>query len=493
MALIKEYFELTKKYKEDYGNNTILLMEVGSFYEVYGLVNKNTNKIMGSSIEDFSQICELNIVEKKATLDNQDVVMAGFKNIMIEKYIKKIQEAGFTAVVYSQDEAVKNTTRSLSGIFSPGTYFSNESTNLTNNLICIWIDLIVNKVFMKGKYIVVGISNIDIYTGKTNIFQFKEIYINNPTTYDELERYISIYNPSEAILISNLPNKEVEDVISFIGLNCSLIHKINISDEDKDNNSQNRFYVSAKNCEKQPYQKEILNKFYKINNVDDFMQNFYENNVATQSFCFLLDFVYQHNQHLVNKITEPVFENSSNRLILANHSLKQLNIVDDTNYKGKYSSVLKMLNGCLTPMGKRKFSHNFLHPITDKNVLQNEYDITEYLLKNYEKYIHFLNNHLSSIKDISKFERQVIIKKISPKAFYILYNNLVTIKNIYSKMSEDQTIYKYLLDTDNKIQNVPLFCDNVLNFIDQNINIQIAQDIDNLQLFETNFIKKMLM
>ena len=488
MALIKEYFELTQKYKNDYGSNTILLMEVGSFYEVYGLINKNTNKIIGSSIEDFSQICELNVVEKKATLDKQEVVMAGFKNIMIEKYIKKIQEAGFTAVVYSQDEAAKNTTRSLSGIFSPGTYFSNESTNLTNNLICIWIDLIVNKVFLKGKYIVVGISNIDIYTGKTNVFQFKEIYINNPTTYDELERYISIYNPSEAILISNLPNKEVDDVISFIGLNCSLIHKINISDEL--NNSQNRFYVSAKNCEKQPYQKEILNKFYKINNVDDFMHNFYENNVATQSFCFLLDFVYQHNQHLVNKISEPVFENSSNRLILANHSLKQLNIVDDTNYKGKYSSVLKMLNGCLTPMGKRKFSHNFLHPITDKNILQNEYDITEYLLINYEKYIHFLNNHLSSIKDISKFERQVIIKKISPKAFYVLYNNLVTIKNIYSKISEDQTMYKYLLDTDNKIKNVPLFCDNVLNFIDQNINIQIAQDIDNLQLFETNFIKK---
>ena len=45
MALIKEYFELTQKYKNDYGNNTILLMEVGSFYEVYGLINKNTNKI----------------------------------------------------------------------------------------------------------------------------------------------------------------------------------------------------------------------------------------------------------------------------------------------------------------------------------------------------------------------------------------------------------------------------------------------------------------
>jgi len=488
MALVKEYFELTKKYKEDYGDNTILLMEVGSFYEVYGLLNKNTNKISGSSIEDFSQICELNVVEKKATLDKQDVVMAGFKNIMVEKYIKKIQESGYTAVVYSQDEQAKNTTRSLSGIFSPGTYFSNESTNLTNNLICIWIDLIVNKVFMKGKYIVVGISNIDIYTGKTNIFQFKEIYINNPTTYDELERYISIYNPSEAILITNLPNKEVDDVISFINLNCSSIHKININDDEPNNSksSQNRFYTSAKNCEKQTYQREILNKFYKFDNID----NFYENNVATQSFCFLLDFVYQHNQHLVNKISEPVFENSSNRLILANHSLKQLNIVDDSNYKGKYSSVLKMLNCCLTPMGKRKFAYNFLHPITDKNILQNEYDITEYFLNNYEKYNQYLNNNLSTIKDISKFERQVIIKKISPKAFYILYNNLITIKNIYDKFSEDQTVYKYLLDLDENIKNVVLFCDNVLKFIDQNIDIHIAQEIDNLQLFETNFIKK---
>ena len=488
MALIKEYFELTQKYKDDYGDNTILLMEVGSFYEVYGLINKSTNKIIGSSIEDFSQICELNVVEKKATLDKQEVVMAGFKNIMVEKHIKKIQEAGYTAVVYSQDEQAKNTTRSLSGIFSPGTYFSNESTNLTNNLICIWIDLVVNKVFMKGKYVVVGISNIDIYTGKTNVFQFKEQYINNPTTYDELERYISIYNPSEAILITNLPNKEVDDVISFINLNCSSIHKININDDEinSSTHTQNRFYISAKNCEKQTYQKEILNKFYKFDNID----NFYENNVATQSFCFLLDFVYQHNQHLVNKISEPVFENSSNRLILANHSLKQLNIVDDFSYKGKYSSVLKMLNCCLTPMGKRRFAHIFLHPITDKTILQNEYDITEYFLNNYEKYNYFFNVNLSNIKDISKFERQVIIKKISPKAFCVLYNSLINVKNIFSKVCEDQTIFKYLLDLDKNIKDVLLFCDNILNFIEQNIDIQIAQDIDNMQQFETNFIKK---
>ena len=40
MALVREYFELTKKYQNDYGEKAILLMQVGSFFEVYGTLNK---------------------------------------------------------------------------------------------------------------------------------------------------------------------------------------------------------------------------------------------------------------------------------------------------------------------------------------------------------------------------------------------------------------------------------------------------------------------
>ena len=178
MSLIKEYFELTKKYQDEYGENTILLMQVGAFFEVYGIKN-NSNEltIIESKIVDFSLICELNIVEKNTCVGSNNIMMAGFKDIQIEKYIRKIQEAGFTAVVYIQDECAKNTSRSLGGIFSPGTYFQTDSPQLTNSLTCIWIDLVENKVFMKGKFVVVGVANIDIYTGKTNIFQFTPLKI----------------------------------------------------------------------------------------------------------------------------------------------------------------------------------------------------------------------------------------------------------------------------------------------------------------------------
>ena len=500
MALIKEYFELTKKYKEDYGENTILLTQVGSFFEVYGLKTKSTNIIEGSRISDFSKMCDLNVVEKNVCVGKDNVLMAGFKDSYIDKYVRKIQDAGFTAVVYTQDEQAKNTTRSLAGIFSPGTYFSNESTKLTNNITCIWVDL-VNKQLLtksKGKIVVVGIANVDIYTGKTSVFQFQEVYMNNPTTYDELERFISIYNPSEAIFISNLVEKEMDDIIQFVNLKCSLIHKICLFSSEK---RETKFVQQALNCEKQIYQKEILQKFYKTaasTDFDMFFQNFYENNIATQCFCFLLDFIYQHNPYLVNKISEPIFENCSNRLVLANHSLKQLNIIDDdSSYNGKYSSVLKMLNECLTPMGKRKFSYHFLNPITDNETLQKEYNMIEHMLKHYELigsgsshgygYGDFLRTNLSDIKDLAKWERQVFLKKISPKSFYQLYQNLLKINEIYEKVIQDKIITKYLTSQEKNLKEVGHYCKRITEFISSHLDLVMI--CENEQLGEINFIK----
>ena len=502
MALIKEYFDLTKQYNDDYGESTILLMMVGSFFEVYGILNKATGVITGSKIVDFGRICELNIVEKNVCIGKDNVVMAGFKDMMIEKYIKKIQEAGFTAVVYTQqqDLGTKIITRSCAGIFSPGTYFPNETKTLTNNLTCIWVNLIDNKFLMKGKYVVVGISNIDIYTGKTSVFQFKEIYINNPTTYDELERFISIYKPSEVIFISNLPEKDADNVINYTNIQCKAIHKINLfsfqndndnKKEKEKNNKESLFVSRAKNCEKQIYQREILNKFYKITDYDIFVQNFYDNDIATQAFCFLLDFVYQHNPYLVRKISEPIFENCSDRLVLANHSLKQLNIIDDfgsNEYSGKYSSVLKMLNECLTPMGKRKFAYNFLNPTTNVEYLEQEYNITAHFISQFEIYNNPFRKYLTEIKDLAKWSRQMVLKKITPKSFFSLYKNLNSIKELFTLIQHDNILNKYLLNNEPDINNIGEFCQNIGDYIVKNINVELAFELDQTQNFEVNFI-----
>jgi len=517
MALLKEYLELTKKYLREYGEKTVVLMQVGAFFEVYGLQDKTTGNVFGSKITDFSIVCDLNIADKKICVGADSVIMAGFSHYMIDKYIKKLQDHGYTIVVYTQDEQNKNTTRSLSGIYSPGTYFDPvSSSQITNNTTCIWINTVDTYCFNHiGNFdslgvsknntnerkdgmsprsdntkVYVGMANIDVITGKTSIFEFNETYLLSPTTFDELERFISIYKPSECILIGNIGEKEMEHVISYANIESKSIHKICLNDDQDDTVMKEKIRRTL-NCEKQIYQKELLTKFYEISDFDAFYQNFYENTIATQAFCFLLDFIYQHNPYLVNKISDPKFENCSDRLILANHSLKQLNIVDDHNYTGKYSSVEKMLNVCITSMGKRRFSNRLLNPTTNVDDLNNEYNITEHMLGVGEKY-EFLKNKLVVIKDISKLVRQIVMKKVSPKMLIQFYKNLqITDADLFHPIfTNDAVLIKYLQDKIPEFSNISTYCKRICEFIVSRLDTSLCDEIESFSNFELNFIKK---
>jgi len=494
MALVKEYFELTKKYQSEYGKNTIVLMQVGAFFEVYGLQNKTTCELSGSEIVDFSRVCDLNIADKKVTLENKGVVMAGFGHYMIDKYLKRLQENGYTVVVYAQ-EADDVKTRNLVGIFSPGTYFSPEATHITNNTMAIWVNVIdvstsailkkmVSKDTKTSRMVQVGMANIDIYTGKSSIFEFKEIYLKTPTTFDELERFVSIYKPSEVIIIGNISDAEMDEILNYANIECNSVHKISLLQSGEETKSG--IIKRALNSEKQIYQKELFSRFYKIGDYDTFSQNFYTNAIATQAFCFLLDFIYQHNPNLVNKISEPKFENCSDRLILANHSLKQLNIIDENGgeRRGKLSSVEKLLNICITSMGKRRFSYHFLNPNTDIAYLHGEYEMIEYMLKNFAQY-EGLQGKLAQIKDIAKLNRQIIMKKISPKALFQFYKNLFIIDDIYDLVTKDNILLTYL-----KTGEVSLYCKEFISFFESTMDMSLCEGIDNSAQFEINFFKK---
>jgi DNA mismatch repair protein MutS len=495
MSLIKEYLELTKKYSDEYGELTIVLMQNGAFFEVYGLKDKNDN-IYGCKLTDFSRICDLNIVDKKVpggdmTIDGDQVVNGGFKTHLIEKYIKKLQDNGYTIIVYEEegeDPVKKTKIRNQTGIYSPGTYFYSEpdTEQITNNICCLWIESKKGSLkTMSKNYIYVGVGLIDIYTGNTCINEYNDEYIKNPTTFDDLERFISIYNPSETIIVSNLQNNDINDIISFINLRSKSLHIVNLLDEKTNKNK-----IRATNCEKQTYQTELLSKFYKINDINTFMSMFYDNVYATQAFCFLLDFVYQHNPYLIQKISEPILENTSKKMILANHSLKQLNVIEDDNYRGKYSSVSKMLNECITPMGKRKFTNIFLNPVTDEDYLQREYDIIESLLTmdGADEY-KVIKVMLVQIKDISKIMRQIIIQKISPKLLYQLYSSICTAKVMYNFVIGNEALTEYLKHKLPDFVSLIDKADKIINYLNKVLILEDCKDIDNISKIEKSFIK----
>ena len=455
MSIVEDYLNYTKKWKQEYGEKTIVLIQVGSFFEVYALKNPD-GTTSGSNIEEFAAINDFIIADKNTCVGKLQVRMAGFGLAQIDKYVRKLQEHDYTIVIYKQDVNGKNTTRSLAEIISPGTYFGQETQELSNNTMAIWLEKSKRRTISKyfrnssggasslpstASEIAIGVANIDIFTGKTSLFQFSVEYNDNPLTYDELERYVSAYKPSECLLIFNIEDHVVNDIISFVGLDtCRKIHKVNVN--EKNSAQPSTMVKCALNAEKQNYQKEVLTRFYPSMTDTFLMDSLSTHFIATQAFCFLLDFVYQHSPNLVKKLSMPMLEHPTDKLVLANHSLKQLNIIDDSRHTGKLRSVCSLLNNCVTTMGKRTFIYTLNNPSTNSHVLNESYAITEHLLLCNSWPM--IRKELSSIKDIEKLGRKLVMGKIAPKDFALLAYDLRIIGDLYSKLKEDKVLSDYI-------------------------------------------------
>ena len=466
-TIVEDYLALTKTYQSKYGRQTIVLMQVGAFYEVYGLKNASVSEIL-----EFSQICQLNVSEKKLTIGDQTVVMAGFRDYSLEKYLQKLTDSNYTAVVYIQEVVDKVIRRVLKEIHSPGTYLSYETDipQTTNNIMCIWLEHYQKKI-------VYGVAVVNIFTGKSSLFEYETQFIMNPTSFDELERYISVFHPNEVIIIHSLSEREINQVIQFSGIKTNKIHCVPLSDK------------KTENCTKQKYIKHILCTFFGEDTYDVCSEfNLYA--MATQSFCYLLDFIQEHNPNLVRKIAIPTFNNTSDRMVLANHTLKQLNIIDDLSNDGKrigqLSSVSSLLNKCCTAMGKRKLYEQITNPTSNETWLNKEYEMTAIMLDNYY-FIDGFRRQLANIRDIEKICRQLLVVRVLPSVAYQLYKSIQIIQQLNTCLFEHPAISLYLCDFPEYIQETTT---SLLSFFEQHLFMDSCKNISSMQNFEINIIQR---
>lgn len=496
------YFQYTREHIEKYGEKTIVLLQVGAFFEIYGLKDPNTGEISESHIAELSNICNLHISDKKMTYNNKNVVMAGFRDFTLDKYILLLTENNFTIPVFVQEKNGKIVSRKLDAIYSNGTYLpcnDNGSQKISNYIMCIWMEKykpIKKTPIITRDTIVYGVSVINIMTGKSNIFQYETTFYMNTTTFDELERYVSIFSPCQVIIISPFDDNEINTIIQFCGIHTMNIQKINVLSPSADKLDK------IKNGSNQKYIRHILSDYFG-NETYDVCSEFQSLNIATQSFCYLLNFIKEHNPDLVRRIALPEFNNTSNRLILANHTLLQLNIIDDSNNGkqcGQLSSVMNFLNKCCSPMGRRLFQYQITNPTFDEEWLNNEYRFIGRVLDIINKEQLELNDmfrkYMIKMKDIEKISRQIIIRKIFPSSVYDLYQSVLNIQEINNSIVEYPDICNYLCseflnDNMNETANTYIgrTCNSILQFFNTHFIIDKCKGVFSMNTFDENIIQ----
>ena len=436
MTMMEEYFNTRDRYLNEYGNKTFLLWQNGSFLEVYAKEHDMENII------EFSKICNIRI----SNSDRSSKIMAGFNPDQLQKYLPLLIEAGYTIVVYHEvpdiTKGKNGKKRELLCIESPGISII-ENNTITNYCSCVWIEKYNKDHFNKLPYFYCGVSVIDNYTGKSIFYQYKYTNnnIHNTTAFDELDRFMSIYNPSESIIIHNYNHYNIKDIVEFASINSSNIHYINVTEDNEKTNW-------VKNAENINYQKEIFNKFFKINDYNVFLKSLMleDNKYATNSYCFLLEFCHKHNPSLTNKIALPKYEKNNDSVYLATHCLKQLNIINTHQSNNtSTSSVLNLINKCKTTMGTRRFAHKLLHPSINVEFLKKEYDIIEYVNDNFD-IIDEVRKNLYTIRDIEKLYRRIHLYRINTIDICNLYDDLNTIINIKKEVDNYDTFKDYLFE-----------------------------------------------
>jgi len=481
--IVTEYLNYVAEYTTKYGKNTVVLMQVGSFFEVYALKDPSTNVISGSNLEEVCQICGLNYAEKKICVGESNVLMAGVRDYVLDKYVKILTDNHYTVVVFVQEKGDTKINRVLHSVYSAGTYLSfdtDSSPKMTNNIMCIWIEKTKSLVQSQRDTLICGMSIINIFTGESFMFEYQLPFFLNPTTFDELERSISVYAPSEVIFISSLDEKTQHNILQFAGISKSSINVVKSTPE------------KIVKCEKQIYISQILSTFFG-DDAYNVCREFSEYVISTQSLCYLLDYIQEHNPSLIKRLSMPNFVNNTKRVVLANHTLQQLNIIDDNNDAnvGHLSSVVSFLNRCSTPMGRRLFHRQLTNPTSDRGWLSIEYTMTEFMLEEHRcDFLDFLHKKLALVRDMEKLCRQLVAKKIYPNSLYYLYESLRVSNEIFQKISSSDltNISSYLLLGKVKYNNHLENTKAMLEYIQNHFYIKECRGITSVTTFDTNII-----
>jgi DNA mismatch repair protein MutS len=457
-------------------------MQVGAFFEIYG-TKTSDNQYGDSNIGELSDICQLNISDKKATYHSLQVVMAGFRDFTLDKYLLKLTEFGYTVPVFIQEKNDKIVTRKLHHVYSTGTYIScdtDSSPQITNNIMCIWLET-YKTIAQTRDVVVYGVSVANIFTGKTSMFQHETQFFMNMSTFDELERYVSIYSPNEVIVVSPFEDKELKTMLQLCGLESRTIHHLHVMDKNE----------KVVKCSNQKYVKQILSAFFgeEAYNVCTEFQSY---NLATQSFCFLLNFMQEHNSNLVRKISIPEFNNTSTRVILANHTLLQLNIIPDKSIEkqtsNQLSCVLHFLNKCCSPLGKRRFQHQLLNPTFDEKWLTREYGLISYFMEDNYHFIDMFRKQLVQMRDIEKISRQLLLKTLYPASIYHLYKTVQLVQQINICLSENSFVCEYLCDQPNANLHIDGICSSIVEFLEQRLIVDYCRQTTSMTSFDNNII-----
>ena len=366
MTIYDDYADYTIKYKVEFGAKTLVLIEIGSFWEIYDAADGT-----GANMKDVSDILNIQVSKKNkniAIVDRTNPYMAGFPTVALDKFLPLLVDKGYTVVLVGQVTPPPNPKRDVVRIVSPGTYIEGSCANSCGSS-SNWIAAIHSE-----SNVGVGIALVDLATGNTAT---TEAYGASAIEL-ALDRIASYYAPCEVVCFGG--GTSVLNIKPTIDLGTTYDKRVhNLS-----------------------YQNEIISTCFKnetmlsaIEHVDLERQP-----MATIAFAMLLSFCKKHNDRIIHMLNKPEhFAENGCAFDLVGNSATQIDL----------AGIEKLLNKCTTAIGRRYFRGRLYNPAANKEVIEDSWSCIHAAMQNPER-LGIVKKQLDLVYDVEKLYRRCVLK-----------------------------------------------------------------------------------
>lgn len=481
--VVEFYLEMLEKHKHDLGKEKLTVwMQLGSFFEVYGIVYPDGSTC--GNVWDVAADLDIKVALKNQSVyDNPEikVYMAGVKEEYAEPYLEQLVDRnGWTVAIYTQEKIGSSNKcgRVLRQIISPGLNF--ESDAISNNFMYIYFKASDKPARFISKTntpsLSVGIYFVDCISGDNGVMELYTKDINEyGVVFSELVKLITIKNPAELVIHLDIANLESYRQFTEQELFCNLT----LFDKSV------KYNKSAPHAQfnDRARQQLILEKAYQAykGRMNIFQQLGIDNqfDYGRLTICLALDYIFQHDANIIQLLDKPeILSSSSSYMMLANNCLQQLDIIDpvakqrisqisrdselnnrnklgnDVYNGGKRLTLLDILDKTKTVIGKRLFRQRLSIPITDPIELEKRYDTISYWQDIQRKYLATPGNDtilspikriracLAGIHDIPKFLRKLATGKFVPANMWNFKQSLQAVLELVTLLNQYSSDYE---------------------------------------------------
>jgi len=480
MGIITDYLDAQKKYEQQYGERTVVLMEIGNFYEIYeydpsyctsedAKVDSNGkvwNEHIGHAV-DISVVlnCVLTYEDGSKPYGIKSPHKIGFPNIAIEKNRTTLLANDYTVIRIDQVKGNKGkeTERYLAEICSPTMQLDHITTaRATSNVACIYIEYHQGMNPLRNHYenfvITTGAAVIDIITGNNRVCEFYSKAEDQIHAVQELYRFLIAHYPRELIVhVNDLPPGLDKHNESTPNPYIKYLEKVlELKRFDRMNVHVNSVISDYK---KISYQIEVFNKlFYKnqsaqnnkgltLNVIQIRNDKIIEElglermNYGRIAYLLLMQHCHSYNSDIITKLSKPDLQwiDEHKHLILAHNAIVQLDLIPNNHNiklkrKTEIDSLMSVLDHNQTHLGRRVLHTLLQNPMLNSSEIQSYYDMVDEmstLVNETDTLWMLLDKYLKELPDVGRLQRKLEIKLISPKELAVLFSAYIKIINMY--------------------------------------------------------------